>query len=173
MPSSSNLDGASSYCSTEVLEKAPWGLKWRSNTVFIIAVVGVGIFTDIFLYAIVVPVFPFLLRDRLEIPEDQIQIYVSVLLAVFGASSFLFSPVAGWLADKISNRQKPFLAGLVALLLSTTLLALGESTAVLAIARIFQGMSSAVVWTVGLAVCLETVGPQNLGKTIGAVGFSQ
>lgn len=133
--------------------------------------VGVGIFTDLFLYAIVVPVFPFLLRDRLHIPEDKIQIYVSTLLGVFGASSFLFSPIAGWIADRISNRQQPFLVGLFALLLSTLGLAVGTSIPVLAVARIFQGMSSAVVWTVGLAICLETVGPGKLGTTIGTVSL--
>lgn len=151
------------------MSQPPWGLRWRASTVFIITVVGVGIFTDLFLYAIVVPVFPFLLRDRLGIPDDKIQIYVSMLLGVFGASSFLFSPVAGFIADKISNRQKPFLAGLLALLLSTLGLAVGQNIPVLAVARVFQGMSSAVVWTVGLAICLETVGPSKLGTTIGTV----
>lgn len=136
---------------------------------FIVFGVGVGIFTDLFLYAIVVPVFPFLLRDRLHIPDEKIQLYVSALLGVFGASAFLFSPVAGFIADRISNRQKPFLLGLVALLISTLGLALGQNIPVLAVARVFQGMSSAVVWTVGLAICLETVGPSKLGTTIGTV----
>lgn len=149
----------------------PWGLRWRSSTLFIVSVVGVGIFTDLFLYAIVVPVFPFLLRDRLEIPDDKVQIYVSMLLGVFGASSFLFSPIAGWIADRISNRQKPFLVGLLALLFSTLGLAVGQNIPVLAVARVFQGMSSAVVWTVGLAICLETVGPSKLGTTIGTVSL--
>lgn len=151
------------------MPEPPWGLRWRASTLFIILVVGVGIFTDLFLYAIVVPVFPFLLRDRLDIPDDKIQLYVSALLGVFGASSFFFSPVAGFIADKISNRQKPFLVGLIALLVSTLGLALGQNVPVLAVARIFQGMSSAVVWTVGLAICLETVGPNKLGTTIGTV----
>ncbi|KAE9970483.1 hypothetical protein EG328_006211 [Venturia inaequalis] len=151
------------------MSEPPWGLRWRASTLFIILVVGVGIFTDLFLYAIVVPVFPFLLRDRLDIPDDKIQLYVSALLGVFGASSFFFSPVAGFIADKISNRQKPFLVGLIALLVSTLGLALGQNVPVLAVARIFQGMSSAVVWTVGLAICLETVGPNKLGTTIGTI----
>lgn len=77
--------------------------------------------------------------------------------------------MAGFIADKISNRQKPFLVGLLALLLSTLGLAVGQNVPVLAIARVFQGMSSAVVWTVGLAICLETVGPSKLGTTIGTV----
>ncbi|TID25919.1 Ammonium transporter 1 [Venturia nashicola] len=151
------------------MSQSPWGLRWRASTLFIVFVVGIGIFTDLFLYAIVVPVFPFLLRDRLHIPDDKIQLYVSALLGGFGASSFLFSPVAGFIADRISNRQKPFLAGLVALLLSTLGLAFGQNVPILAVARVFQGISSAVVWTVGLAICLETVGPSKLGTTIGTI----
>jgi predicted MFS family arabinose efflux permease len=43
--------------------------------------------------------------------------------------------------------------------------------AVLMAARVLQGTSAALVWTVGLALCLETVGPENLGKTLGSVGL--
>jgi MFS family permease len=147
----------------------PWGLRWRSSTFFIIFVVGVGIFTDLFVYSIIVPVLPFVLRDRLGIPDSKLQIHVSALLGVMAASSFVFSPVAGIIADKIGNRQQPFLAGLFALLISTVLLALGDTVWMIALARALQGMSSAVVWVVGLAICLETVGPNRLGTTIGTV----
>jgi predicted MFS family arabinose efflux permease len=59
--------------------------------------------------------------------------------------------------------------GLFALLASTILLAVGQSIPVIALARVLQGMSGAVVWTIGLAICLETVGPARLGTTIGTV----
>lgn len=148
----------------------PAGLKWRSNTLFIVATVGIGLFTDLFLYGLVVPILPFMLRDKVGLPEDQIQSNVSGLLAAYAAASVVFSPIAGVLADKTSTRQAPFLLGLTALLLATIMLFLGESIAVLALARVLQGISAAIVWTIGLALCLETVGPENLGKTIGSVG---
>lgn len=147
----------------------PRGIYWRSSTFFIISVVGMGIFTDLFVYSIIVPVIPFVLRDRLHIPAENLQIYVSSLLGAMAASSFVFSPIAGAIADRAGDRQQPFLAGLVALLASTVLLAVGDSVGMIALARILQGMSSAVVWVVGLAICLETVGPANLGTTIGTV----
>ena len=81
----------------------------------------------------------------------------------------LFSLPAGIIADKLPARQTPFLAGLAALLASTVLLFLGQSIAVLIIARIFQGISAAVVWTVGLAMILDTVGSDKLGVTIGSI----
>jgi len=147
----------------------PAGLKWRSNTLFIVATVAVGLFTDLFLYGLVVPILPYMLQDRAGVPKEQVQSYTSGLLAAYAGASVLFSPLAGYLADKTSTRQGPFLLGLTALLLATVMLFLGQSVAVLAIARIFQGISAAFVWTIGLALCLETVGPENLGKTIGSI----
>jgi MFS family permease len=147
----------------------PAGLRWRSNTLFIISTVAVGLFTDLFLYGIVVPVLPFMLEERVKVPEDQVQSYVSALLAAYAASSVIASPIAGYFADKTTTRQSPFLFGLAALLASTILLFVGQTVAILALARVLQGISAAVVWTVGLALCLETVGPENLGKTIGSV----
>jgi len=155
--------------STHSYKSRPTGLKWRSSTSFVIATVAIGMFTDLFLYSLVVPVFPFLLEDRIGIPRNRIQSNVSMLLAIYAGASVLFSPIAGILADKVSTRQIPFLLGLLALLSATTLLAVGQSIAVLALARILQGISGAVVWTLGLAICLETVGPSRLGTTIGSI----
>lgn len=81
-------------------------------------------------------------------------------------TSVLVSPLVGVLADKSSNRQVPFLAGLAALLAATVMLAFGRTLAVLVVAKILQGLSAATVWVVGLALVLDTVGPDNLGKTI-------
>jgi predicted MFS family arabinose efflux permease len=49
------------------------------------------------------------------------------------------------------------------------MLAFGKNIPMLVIARLLQGTSAAVVWTVGLAMVLDTVGPENLGKVIGTV----
>ncbi|KAL8645484.1 MAG: hypothetical protein Q9226_007280 [Calogaya cf. arnoldii] len=150
----------------------PIGLAWRSNTLFIVSTVGIGLFTDLFLYGLVVPILPFILRDRVSIPEDQIQTYVSAMLAAYAGASVCFSPPAGVIADRVPTRQAPFLVGLVALLAATLMLFLGQSIPVLILARVLQGVSGAVVWTIGLALLLDTVGPENLGKTIGSIfGF--
>jgi MFS family permease len=153
--------------------KRPYGLKWRSNTLFIVATVGIGLFTDLFLYALVVPILPSILRDKVGVPDKDIQSDVSGLLAAYAAASVITSPFAGVIADRLSSRRAPFLVGLLALLLATILLFVGTTLPVLAIARVLQGISSAFVWTVGLALCLETVGPKNLGKTIGSVSHDR
>ncbi|THX66267.1 MFS transporter-like protein [Aureobasidium pullulans] len=147
----------------------PAGIKWRSNTLFIVSTVAIGLFTDLFLYGLVVPILPYMLQDRVGLPKDQIQSHVDALLAAYAGASVIFSPIAGVLADKTSTRQGPFLLGLVALLLATVLLFVGSNIPTLVVARILQGCSAAVVWTIGLALCIETVGKENLGKTIGSI----
>ncbi|KAK4494242.1 hypothetical protein PRZ48_014540 [Zasmidium cellare] len=147
----------------------PAGLKWRSNTLFIVSTVAIGLFTDLFLYGLIVPVLPYMLVDRVGLPQDQVQSHVSGLLAAYAAASVVFSPAAGIIADKVSTRQAPFLFGLASLLAATVLLFLGKTVPVLVVARILQGISAGFVWTIGLALCLETVGPENLGKTIGTI----
>ncbi|ERF71596.1 hypothetical protein EPUS_00585 [Endocarpon pusillum Z07020] len=151
------------------MSSPPFGLRWRASTIFIIATVAVGIFTDLFLYGLIVPVLPFLLRDRISVPQDQVQSYSSALLASYAGASVLFSLPAGWIADRTSSRRLPFLSGLAALLAATLMLSLGKSIAVLVMARVLQGMSGAVVWTVGLAMIMDTVGVGNLGKVMGTI----
>lgn len=152
-------------------QKHPLGLRWRANTLFIIATVAIGLFTDLFLYGLVVPVLPFLLRQRIGLPQDKVQSYVSGLLAAYAGASVVCSIPVGIIADRTNARRTPFLCGLVALLGATLMLALGQNIATLIIARILQGTSAAVVWTVGLAMVMDTVGPENLGKVIGTVNF--
>ncbi|KAJ4396885.1 hypothetical protein N0V93_001107 [Gnomoniopsis smithogilvyi] len=147
----------------------PAGLQWRSNTLFIIATVAVGLFTDLFLYGLVVPILPYMLQDRLHTPSDQVQSHVDGLLVAYAGASVLCSPVAGYIADKTSTRQAPFLLGLVTLIFATLLLFVGRDLPTLVVARVLQGVSAAFVWTIGLAMSLETVGPENLGKTIGSI----
>lgn len=126
-------------------------------------------YTDILLYGLVVSIVPFMLQNRLSIPQSEVQSYTSTLLAAYAGASVLFSPIAGYIADRTSSRQAPFLGGLAALIAATIMLFEGNSIAVLFIARVTQGASSAFVWTVGLALCIDTVGPENLGKTIGSI----
>ena len=147
----------------------PVGLDWRSNKLFIVSAVAVALFTDLFLYGLIVPVLPFMLEDRIGLPRDRVQSHVSGLLAAYAGASVAVSPFAGVLTDRISTRQAPFLLVIAALFGATVLLMLGQTIPVLIIARTLQGISAAFVWTIGLALCVETVGPENLGKTIGSV----
>ena len=82
------------------------------------------------------------------------------------------SPLAicGWLADRLSSRRFALLAGLFALAGSMAMLCVGTSLAILVSARIFQGISTAFVWVVAMALLVDTVGPTQIGMDMGYVG---
>lgn len=48
-----------------------------------------------------VPILPFILKDRVHLPADQIQSNVSNLLAAYAGASVLFSPPAGIIVDRL------------------------------------------------------------------------
>ena len=150
----------------------PAFLKFRSSSTFILVTICIAVFSDIFLYSVIVPVIPFALRDRVGIPEEEVQHWVSVLLAVYGAALLVGSPIFGLVADRTPNRRLPLLVGLLALAGSTLLLCLGRTLALLMIGRILQGLSAGVVWTVGLALLADTVGHETIGQAMGYVSIS-
>jgi hypothetical protein len=53
------------------LSKPPFLLELRSSNVFILSTVSVAIFTDIFLYSVIVPVIPFALTERADVPPEK------------------------------------------------------------------------------------------------------
>jgi len=61
------------------------------------------------------------------------------------------------------------LLGLVALAGATVMLNVGSSIAVLAVGRCLQGISAAVVWTVGLALMADSAGNEQMAQMMGLV----
>jgi MFS family permease len=59
--------------------------------------------------------------------------------------------------------------GLLALGAATVLLNLGPNIGLLVLGRALQGISAAVVWTVGLALLADTVDKEEIGQTMGYV----
>lgn len=144
----------------------PMFLRFRSSKTFILSTVCIAIFTDIFLYGIIVPVLPYALTSRVGVSEDSVQTWNSILLACYTIALFIGSPLVGIYADHTSSRRWPLLIGLFALAASTLLLCLGRNLPLLIIGRIFQGFSAAIVWCVGLALLADTY-DTNIGMAIG------
>jgi MFS family permease len=150
----------------------PAFLEFRSSKLLIISTVAAAVFTDVFLYGIIVPVLPFALSGRAGIAEDEVQSMISVLLAVYGGALLVGAPIVGWVADRLNSRRWSFMAGLLALAGSTIFLVVGNSLALIIVGRILQGLSAAVVWVVGLALLQDTVGSEAIGKAMGYVGIA-
>ncbi|KAI4176247.1 MAG: hypothetical protein LQ346_007914 [Caloplaca aetnensis] len=71
------------------------------------------------------------------------------------------------MADHFPSRRIPFILGLVLNLLSTIFFALATTVWTLLAARLIQGLSTAIVHTIGYTLLTETVGKQHLGKAMG------
>lgn len=152
--------------------KRPILLEYRSSKVFIVFAMCWAVFTDVFLYGVIVPVIPFALQDRVHVSADDTQHWVSVLLAVYAAALLFFSPLFGFLADWANSRKTTLLAGLIILAGSTLMLCVGKTITVLVVGRTLQGASASVVWVVALALMADTVSEEESGKAMGYVGLA-
>ncbi|KAI1455290.1 MFS general substrate transporter [Annulohypoxylon moriforme] len=151
--------------------KPPFLLSIRSSKTLILLTVALAIFTDIFYYALIIPVVPFSLTIQVGIPEDQVQHWTSILLSCYSVALFVGSPIAGLYADHTSSRRWPLLIGLVALAASTLLLCFGNSIGLLVLGRLLQGFSAAIVWSVGCALLVDTM-KSAVGVALGYLGIS-
>lgn len=152
-------------------DQPPVLLEYRSSTVFIVFAVCLAVFTDILLYGLVVPVIPFSITVRAGVSEGQAQQWTAILLACYTGALFIASPFVGIYADHTASRRLPLLLGLLALAGSTVLLCLGRCVALLIVGRLLQGLSAAIVWSVGLALLADTMGG-NVGVAMGYVSIA-
>ncbi|OAT08046.1 MFS multidrug transporter [Blastomyces gilchristii SLH14081] len=146
--------------------------KWlhiRSSKWFILWVCSFSVFADIFLYALIVPVIPFALSYRVGLDPSDAQKWTSILLTIYAGGLLVGSPLCGWWADKTKARQVPFIVGLLLLAGATVMFALARNLALLVVARILQGLSGAVVWTIALAMMADRVGSQEIGAHLGTI----
>lgn len=78
----------------------------------------------------------------------------------------------GCIADYIPTRRTPFVLGLVLSFASTICFALGTTLPVLLSARLLEGLSAAIVATVGYALISDVVEQDRLGRAMGFTNMS-
>ncbi|GIZ45937.1 hypothetical protein CKM354_000908300 [Cercospora kikuchii] len=145
--------------------------SFRGSTAFITFAISYAIFTDQFLFAAIIPVYPYSLEERVGVSKDQVQFWVAILLGVFGLASVVTSLPWGWYTDRTKSRRVPFMVGLLVLLGSTLILWFARTVAGHVVGRALQGLASVVVWTTGLAVLVDTVGQEHIGEYVGYIGI--
>lgn len=161
------MSSPTSHPSSPSTRTTPPGFKWRCSTFFITSVVTVAMFTDLFLFGLIVPILPFSLSDRLKVPTSQIQSSISFSLSLYSGFSVLFSPIFGHLSDKYQRKQTLYLVGLLSLLISTYLLMMTKELRIFYLARALQGCSAACVWVIGWTLLRDNVGQERLGVAMG------
>ncbi|KAH7310035.1 major facilitator superfamily domain-containing protein [Rhexocercosporidium sp. MPI-PUGE-AT-0058] len=152
----------------------PWLWEVRSSTWFIVLVVSSGVFTDLFLYGVIIPVIPHAIVSRAGVPAKDRQEWVTILLLTEATTYLVTSPIFGHLSDhsSLNTRHLPYLSGLLLLAVSLALQTASRSTTVYLIGRALQGASSSAIWVVGLAIIVDTVDSRHIGRYMGYVGLA-
>ncbi|CAG8411246.1 unnamed protein product [Penicillium salamii] len=146
----------------------------RSSDKFILVAMCFAIFTDTFIYGMIVPILPYLLLQGGQISKGDVQKWTSILLAAYGAALLVGSPIIGLVSDRIRSRRSPLLFGYITIAASTLIFALGSSPAMLTVARVCQGLSGAVIGVLGLAIIADAARPETVGEFMayGSLSFT-
>lgn len=122
---------------------------------------AMALFTDGFLYGLVIPLLP-------QISQNTFETWMfGVISACYACGVILAIPFFSSFSDRV-GRRKPFLYGSLAQIFSILLFALPGSFPIVALARFAQGLASATTWTIGLALVAENF-QMNRAKMIGYV----
>ena len=83
----------------------------RSSKLFVYTVINLAVFTDAYLYGLIIPVLPFALVERVKLHPDEVQRWIGLLLAAYGAGliigarkshSLVFSPMSSHRGTSLS-----------------------------------------------------------------------
>lgn len=160
-------EGLISGSPSTLKDNAPVLIRYRASKAFTLITVCLALFTDSFIYGVLVPVFPFSLEDRCDVDPDRVQLWTSALFAAFGIAILLGSPGCGWLADHTTSRRAPLLSALPILVLATIMIGVGRNPWIFFFSMLLHGFGTAVTWTVGLALTRDTAGKDQVGQWMG------
>ncbi|KAJ5646049.1 hypothetical protein N7490_002421, partial [Penicillium lividum] len=135
--------------------------KARSSDTFVLLAMCFALFTDTFVYGLIVPILPFLLMENGSVPTASVQKWTSILLASYGGALLVGSPVVGYFCDRYHARKSPLISGFVAIVFATVLFISAHSPWLLVVARVCQGLSGAVVGVLGLSMIAETASQEH------------
>ena len=127
---------------------------------------------DVFMYGLIVPFTPTALQIRIGLSKGSVQAWASILLALNAAALLAFSPIFGYIADRSESRRSLYLLSLVALGAATALPCADTNIGLWVAGRIFKGAAAAVVWAVGMALMVDTVGKDGHGQAVGYVSMA-
>lgn len=139
----------------------------RSYSIRILIIVALADFTDNYIEFSVVPILPFILKNRVGIDESQLQKWVSALIAIYAAAYIFGSPLVGWISDRPGLRKRVYIGGLLLTAISTAAFAMARSMWVLVLGRVSQALSSAVVRCAGMAMLKDSADTNTQGRVMG------
>jgi MFS transporter, DHA1 family, solute carrier family 18 (vesicular amine transporter), member 1/2 len=134
---------------------------WRGSPTAALLVVTVAIFTDMFLYGLVVPILPGY-AAAMGVSEWE----VGVLFGSYALAVLAATPLFGAVSDRV-GRRGPMVWGLLGLGAATVLFAFATDYLGLLAARVVQGIAAAATWTAGLALVADLFPARTRGTAMG------
>ncbi|SMQ55552.1 unnamed protein product [Zymoseptoria tritici ST99CH_3D1] len=145
---------------------------FRSSPVFIKTTCGLAIFSDIFFYGLLPPILPSILRERVHIRSDQVQLWTSLMFAIYSIAIVVSSPIAGHFSDAGKRRKPLFIGALLFQAAGIALLTVGTSLAWWISGVILAGLSSGVTWTSSLALAIDVTAKDKLAEGLAFISIS-
>jgi MFS transporter, DHA1 family, solute carrier family 18 (vesicular amine transporter), member 1/2 len=129
----------------------------------VLVVVGLALFTDTAVYAMLPPLLPEYARLH-----GLSQTRLGLLFGCYAAALLLAALPLGTWADR-RGRRGPFLGGLIGFGAATILFAFAGSFPLLLVARVLQGIAAAATWVAGLAMLADHYPAGQRGKAMSTV----
>ncbi|KAF2208096.1 hypothetical protein CERZMDRAFT_114818 [Cercospora zeae-maydis SCOH1-5] len=147
-------------------------LKTCSSTIFLLTSCCVATFSDVLGATVLPPILPFVLPDRANVPESEVQLWATVLPAITTSSIVLSTPFTGWLSDRCRRRKPVFISAVMVQCAGVACCFIGTHIALWIIGQIILGFGSAMVWSTTLALIVEAVPEAQLAKFLGFTSLS-
>ncbi|KIJ65803.1 hypothetical protein HYDPIDRAFT_109824 [Hydnomerulius pinastri MD-312] len=139
---------------------------WRSSAPFVTFVVALGLFVDTMNYSLVISVFPFRLEN---LGYQDVSSLVGWLLFIYSGSLVLATPLVAIISESLKTRRSIMIVGLFSLLASQFILMFSNTFWLMCIGRFFEGISSSIVMTAGLALICDVTPEKDVGSKMGIV----
>lgn len=123
------------------------------------------------MYSIIIPVIPFQLE---VLGYEQVSGLAGWLLFAYSGGLLLSTFPIAMLSERYNARKWPLILGFLVLIASQIMFMEAPNYAVMCVARVLQGVASAIVFVVGLALVAETTPEHLVGQQLGLamIGFS-
>ncbi|KAH6630593.1 major facilitator superfamily domain-containing protein [Chaetomium sp. MPI-SDFR-AT-0129] len=118
-------------------------------------------FSDVFLSGLVIPLIPTILEHRVQVPQQQVQIWTSVLISAYGGALAVISPLIPLLTRHGPLSYVVLLGGLACSAAAFSLLQSASGILELILARAVHGFAAAAITgsSAGLFATVTTAGP--------------
>ncbi|EIW71617.1 hypothetical protein TREMEDRAFT_14387, partial [Tremella mesenterica DSM 1558] len=138
---------------------------WRASIWYITFVVALGVATDCFCYAALVPVVPFRLQ---ALGYSNVSGLASWLMVSYAGGQVLATFPVAYYFHRHPHRRLPLVGGVITIIGALLLFMFANPYWAMVVARFIQGCAGTVIWSgEWISLRVETCDEKNMGRQIG------